>query len=61
MQYGKSVVKTRAGKYHLEDFERKPEKTPHKPKMKHHDKALLRSKREEEREDFGGYHIDEGY
>jgi hypothetical protein len=61
MQYGKFVVKTKPTKFHKKEFEREVAKRNEHEKVKHRDKALLRSKRQEEREDYGGFHIDEGY
>lgn len=60
MQHGKFVVKAKQTKIHRKEFDRKSELREH-VKLKHHDKALLRSKREEQRNDFLGMDIDEGY
>jgi len=61
MQYGKFVVKTKPSKYHKKEFEKDVEAKKEHDRLKHKDKALYRAKREEEQEDFGGFHIDDGY
>jgi hypothetical protein len=60
MQYGKFVVKTKQSKFHRKEYERQEKQREHE-KMKHRDKAMLRSKRQEQHEDFDGFPIDEGY
>jgi hypothetical protein len=58
MQYGKFVIKTKREKLHRNEIFVEEKKDPGKKSGKHHDKALLRSKRQEEREDFNGYSMD---
>lgn len=60
MQHGKFLVKTKQSKVHRKDFERQEANREH-DRMKHHDKALLRSKRQEQREDYDGFPVDDGY
>lgn len=60
MQSGKFVVKTKVSKVNRKEFERQESAREH-DRLKHNDKALLRAMREEEREDYGGFHVNEGY
>jgi hypothetical protein len=62
MFQGKSVVKTKIDKLAKKQF-KKQENTrlSDKPRMKHQDKALWRSMKQSEKEDFGGFEVDNGY
>lgn len=60
MHTGKFVVKAKQTKFHKKEFEKKEADREHE-KIKHHDKALLRSKKQEAKEDFDGFEVDEGY